>query len=95
MLRRCIRRLDLSRRIPITASAEANGSSSSVVSSLKDTVVQQSSSSLFGGSLVAGLTSITSCGLFALTFGWHIGKPVYDAYTQDEEGEEGDNDEDD
>lgn len=93
MLRRCIRRLDLSRRIPITASAEANGSS--VVSSLKDTVVQQSSSSLFGSSVVAGLTSITSCGLFALTFGWHIGKPVYDAYNQDEEGEEGDKDEDD
>ena len=43
-------------------------------------VVQHSGKTLFAGSFVAAVTSVCSLGLFGLTFGWNIAKPVYDAY---------------
>ncbi len=49
------------------------------------------SSKAFGGSAIAGLFSALAVALFGLTYGYHIGKPVYDAYTK----KENDNDDDD
>ena len=56
-----------------------------------DIIQSRSVSSHFGGSAIAALAGVLGVLLFGLTYGYHIGKPVYDAYMK---GDDDDDDDD-